>query len=61
MDGRPYHLTGFAAEIEAYHERAANTAASAACRSRPRCRPQPELSIVPAKPNEHRSDPAPEV
>jgi cell division protease FtsH len=62
VDGRPYHLTGFAAEIEAYHERAANGHSGERGLPLPAPMPaQPELSIVPAKPNEHRSDPAPEV
>ncbi len=62
VDGRPYHQAGFAAEIEAYHERAAGGHSGERGLPVPAPMPaQPELSILPAKPNEHRADPAPEV
>jgi cell division protease FtsH len=62
VDGRPYHQPGFAAELEAYHLRAVS--AHSGDRSLPLPVPvpaQPELSVLPATPNEHRADPAAEA
>jgi cell division protease FtsH len=62
VDGRPYHQPGFAAELEAYHLRAVS--AHSGDRSLPLPVPvpaQPELSMLPATPNDHRADPAPDA
>jgi cell division protease FtsH len=61
VDGRPYLLPGFSAELEAYHERV--VAAHGGDRGLPLPVPVPlpaqELSALPAA--EHRADPAPEA
>jgi hypothetical protein len=61
VDGRPYIQPGFAAELEAYHERV--VAAHSGDRSLPLPvplpAPRPELSVLPSS-SEHRADPAPE-
>jgi cell division protease FtsH len=59
VDGRPYRQPGFAAELEAYHERAVT--AHSGDRSLPLPVPvpaQPELSVLPSTPTEHRAEPA---
>jgi cell division protease FtsH len=59
VDGRPYHQPSFAAELEAYHERAVS--AHSGDRSLPLPVPvpaQPELSVLPSTPTEHRADSA---
>ena len=59
VDGRPYHQPAFAAQLEAYHERAVS--AHSGDRSLPLPVPmpaQPELSVLPASQTEHRADPA---
>jgi cell division protease FtsH len=59
VDGRPYHLAAFAAELEAYHNRAVT--AHSGDRSLPLPVPlpaQPELSVLPSTPTDHRADPA---
>jgi cell division protease FtsH len=62
VDGRPYRMPGFAAELEAYHQRVV-TAVHGGDRGLPLPVPAPgqaaELSVLPA--TEHRADPAPEA
>jgi cell division protease FtsH len=61
VDGRPYRLTGFAAELEAYHQRVVT--AHGGDRGLPLPvpvpRPAAELSVLPNT-TEHRADPASE-
>ncbi len=57
VDGRPYRIPGFAAQLEAYHLRVLT--AHGGDRGLPLPVPAPELSILPA--TEHRTEPAAEL
>jgi cell division protease FtsH len=59
VDGRPYRTPGFAAQLEAYHERVLTAHGGDRGLPLPVPAPAPELSVLPA--TEHRTDPAAEL
>jgi cell division protease FtsH len=64
VDGRPYHMPGFAAELEAYHKRAVTAHSGDRSLPLPVPKATPELSpaapSLPAPATEHRAEPQPE-